>query len=127
MVNSKVKGSRFERWVAAQLCRLGWRSRRTQQYQGMGSDGDIVLEDVPETHWECKVRAALSLYKWIDQAQRDSRGRKLCVVVAKADRREPVVIVELERLGQFIDLMQEARGEVSEAETTDDQADRGEA
>jgi len=93
----------------------------------MGSDGDIVLEDVPETHWECKVRAALSLYKWIDQAQRDSRGRKLCVVVAKADRREPVVIVELERLGQFIDLMQEARGEVSEAETTDDQADRDQA
>ena len=117
MVNSKLKGNRLERMFAAVFTSLGWPARRAQQFQGVGSDGDVVLDHVPEIHIEAKGRDQLAVYKWIDQALRDSRGKKLPVVVCKADRREPLLLVQLERLPEFLELMQEARSEVPQTET----------
>lgn len=125
MVNSKLKGNRLERYFAKVFTSLGWPASRTQQFQGIGSDGDITLEHVPEVHIEAKGREQLAIYKWIDQAVRDSRGKRLPVVVCKGDRREPLLLVQLERLPEFLTLMMEARCEVPETEESQADDDRG--
>lgn len=121
MVNSKQKGMRTEREAAQLLSELGWPSRRTQQYQGVGSDGDIVIDTAPGLHIECKSRDRLALYKWLDQAVRDSMGKRLPVVMCKADRKPWLIMVEVQRLVEFLDTMVEARREVPQAQAGEHQ------
>ena len=53
---------------------------------------------------ECKRRASIAVYDWLDQATAATKGRKRPVVVARGDRRESVVILRLE---DFLDLVGE--------------------
>jgi len=93
-VNSNRKGQRLELEAVAALAALGIDARRSQQYQGFGSDGDLVI-DGASLHTEVKGRKAISIYDWVEQAKRDSRGRRPFWVLCKADRREWLVVVPL--------------------------------
>jgi hypothetical protein len=62
---------------------------------------DIILQDFII---ECKRRASIAIYDWLDQATLAAKGRKRPVVVARGDRRESVVILRLE---DFLDLVGE--------------------
>jgi len=121
LVNSKRKGSRIELEVVAALAAMGLSARRTQQYQGWGSDGDVVIDNA-DVHTEVKGRSSIAIYDWLDQAKRDARGRRPYWVVCKADRRELLAVVPLASLIEVVRRLSDAMGE-AEATASPGQVD----
>lgn len=107
-MNSKRKGIRGELEVVHALRAIGLRARRAQQYQGLASDGDVVIDGAPEVHAEVKFRAQLGVYPYLEQATRDCRGRKAEAVFAKANRKRLLFICYLDRLPFIARALQEA-------------------
>jgi len=96
----RTKGAIYEREIVHALVDRGWDAARNLMQTREGG-ADIILQDFI---LECKRRAKLSLYDWLDQATLAAKGRKRPVVVARGDRRESVVIL---RLDDFLDLIGE--------------------
>lgn len=86
---SRDKGKRFEREVSALFKDFGYDAHRTAQYHGKtGQAADV--EGVPGLHIECKHVERMSLYEWMEQAQRDARAAEnhdLPVVIHKQNNR----------------------------------------
>lgn len=100
------------------LRRIGFaRSERCQQYQGLGSDGDVRTPDVP-IHWEVKGRRRISLYRWMDQACNDARRGRVPAVLAKADGRPWLLMVRAEDLPQLVQACKEAGIGIAQVEAT---------
>lgn len=119
-VNSKRKGIRGEQEAVQALRSLGLDARRTQQYQGYGSDGDIVIEGAPGVHCEVKCHAQIGIYSMLEQATRDCKGRKVELLLAKGNRKPWFVGVYLDRLPELITMLQEAGlgSTITETETS---------
>ncbi len=94
MTNSRAKGCRGEREIAAILREHGYSARRGQQFSGGGDSPDVV-HDIPGVHLEVKRVEALQLYPAVAQAKRDCGG-KVPVVVHKKNREEWVAILPLQ-------------------------------
>ena len=94
------KGATYEREIVHALVERGYLAARnlTQTREG---GADIILQDFII---ECKRRASIAIYDWLDQATLAAKGRKRPLVVARGDRRESVVILRLE---DFLDLVGE--------------------
>lgn len=69
MTNSRQKGARGERELAAELKKHGYESRRGQQYCGANGDADVV--GLPGIHIECKRVENLNIDKALEQATAD--------------------------------------------------------
>jgi Holliday junction resolvase len=93
-INSRAKGARGELELAAVLKEYGYEARRGQQFSG-GSDSPDVVTDLPGIHIECKRVEAGNLYNWLEQAQRDAKG-KTPVVMHRRTRKDWVCILTLE-------------------------------
>ena len=91
-VNSKQKGARFERELAELLREHGYKdARRTAQYCGNTGDASDVV-GLPFIHIEAKHCEQMRLYKWIEQAKRDSAGTgNLPAVFHKKNRAEILI------------------------------------
>lgn len=72
-INSKQKGTRFERQLAARFREYGYKARRTAQYCGKTGDASDVV-GLPLIHVEAKRAERMELYKWMDQAKRDAKA-----------------------------------------------------
>lgn len=73
-VNSKQKGARFERELAARFRDYGYtESRRTAQYCGNTGDASDVI-GLPGLHIEAKHQEKMHLYDWFEQAKRDAKA-----------------------------------------------------
>jgi hypothetical protein len=107
-VNSKRKGIRGELEACAALKSLGLQARRAQQYQGLGSAGDVIIDGAPEVHVEVKSLAFIAVYNYLEQATRDSRGRKVEMALCKANRKPWFVACYVEQLPALIRHLQEA-------------------
>ena len=97
-VNSKVKGARFERALAAFFRSQGYEARRTAQYCGNTGDASDVV-GLPGIHVEAKHVEQMRLYEWISQAKRDAEnGRKgnLPAVFHKKNNADILVTMRLE-------------------------------
>lgn len=96
-VNSKQKGTRFERTLASIFRGYGYgKSRRTAQYCGNTGDAPDVV-GLPGIHVEAKHQERMMLYDWIEQAKRDSEGSgNLPVVFHKKNRSEILVSMTLD-------------------------------
>lgn len=96
-VNSKQKGARFERLLASKFREYGYSdSRRTAQYCGNTGDASDVV-GLPGIHVEAKHQERMSLYDWMDQAKRDSKGTgNLPAVFHKKNNAEILVTMTLE-------------------------------
>ncbi len=70
-VNSRDKGARGERELAAFLQSLGFEARRGQQNKG-GSESPDVITNLPGIHIECKRVEILRLQDAMAQAIRDA-------------------------------------------------------
>lgn len=70
-INSKQKGARFERQLAAILRENGYECRRTAQYCGNTGDASDVV-GLPGIHIEAKHQERMQLYEWLAQAIRDA-------------------------------------------------------
>ena len=93
MTNSRQKGARFERTLAAALRDYGYECRRGQQYCGANGDADVI--GLPGIHIEAKHQERMSLYDWMEQAKRDARQGELPAVFHKKNNAEILVSMEL--------------------------------
>lgn len=111
MVNSREKGARFERRLAAILREYGFEARRGQQYCGANGDADVV--GLPGVHIEAKHVERMNLYEWIAQAKRDAKQGELPAVFHKKNNEEILVTMTLDA---WITLYREynARVEITE-------------
>lgn len=73
-INSRAKGARFERKLAAMFRDYGYSdARRSAQYCGKtGEAADIV--NLPGIHVEAKACERMQLYDWMAQAKRDAEA-----------------------------------------------------
>ena len=99
-MNSKQKGNRFEREVAKLLNKwFGCDLHRTAQTEHYHQKADIQkkwgskVTVADDWHFEAKHYKRISVYDWIEQAQRDCRQGKIPIVIAKANNKEPIVIM----------------------------------
>lgn len=97
-INSKQKGARFERLLAAVFRSQGYDARRTAQYCGNSGDASDVV-GLPGIHVEAKHAEQMRLYDWMAQAKRDAEaGGKgnLPAVFHKKNNAEILVTMELD-------------------------------
>ena len=93
MTNSRQKGARFERTLAAALRDYGYECRRGQHYCGTNGDADVI--GLPGIHIEAKHQERMNLYDWMGQAKRDARQDELPAVFHKKNNAEILVSMEL--------------------------------
>lgn len=98
-MNSRSKGKRGELELAKELQKYGFETRRGQQYCGGNGDADVV--GVPGLHIECKRVERLNVENALRQAEQDSQGGKIPVVMHRANREEWKVTL---RLGDFMEI-----------------------
>ena len=97
-INSKNKGARFERELAAKFREYGYDARRTAQYCGNTGDASDVV-GLPGIHIEAKHQEKMCLYDWMAQAKRDAKagGRNvLPAVFHKKNYAEVLVTMEFD-------------------------------
>jgi Holliday junction resolvase len=99
-VDSRAKGARGERELAALLVSHGCEARRGQQNKG-GSESPDVIANLPGIHIECKRTETLSLYTAMAQAIRDA-GTLTPTVWHKRNNKEWLVIL---RADDFLNLL----------------------
>lgn len=103
-INSKEKGARFERLLAARFREHGYEARRTAQYCGNTGDASDVV-GLPGLHVEAKHQERMCLYEWMAQAKRDAFGTgRLPAVFHKKNKAEILVTMELD---DFMNLYRE--------------------
>lgn len=94
-MNSKRKGTGFERELASQFREYGYDARRTAQYCGITGDAADVV-GLPGIHVEAKRQETMRLYDWVSQAKRDSEGTgRLPAVFHRKSRHEILVTMTL--------------------------------
>ena len=94
-MNSRDKGARGERELAARLRFLGMDARRGQQYSGANGDADGI--GLPGVHIECKRVERLNLEKAYDQSKRDAaRVGDIPTVMHRKNGGEWLVTLSLE-------------------------------
>lgn len=95
---SRNRGAEYEREVCAQLAKaLGCKiTRNLGQARDGGDDITIGVFRV-----ECKRRKALSVYEFVDQVVAAAKPGEVPLVIARADRRESLVIL---RLTDFLEM-----------------------
>ena len=97
-VNSKQKGARFERLLAAVFRAQGYDARRTAQYCGNTGDASDVV-GLPGIHVEAKHQERMALYEWMSQAIRDAEaggGNALPAVFHKKNNAEILVTMTID-------------------------------
>lgn len=94
MTNSRQKGARGERELAAVLREYGFECRRGQQYSGANGDADVV--GLPGVHIECKRVESLNIHKAIEQAKSDARENELPTVFHRKNGKPWLVTMTLE-------------------------------
>lgn len=92
-MNSRNKGAKGERELAAKLREYGYNCRRGQQYSGANGDADVV--GLPGVHIECKRVEKLNLYDAMSQSARDARNGETPVVFHRRNNKEWLVTLRL--------------------------------
>lgn len=91
-MNSKAKGKRGELQAAAYLRRLGFKSaRRGAQHKGGPDSPDVVVDELPNLHFEVKNSEGIglgtkALADALDQAERDAGEGRTGIVMWKNNR-----------------------------------------
>ena len=104
-MNSREKGKRGELEACDALqAALGIECRRSVQYSGRSGDADLLCD--VDLHIEVKLTERLNPYAFIDQVQRDSKGKKRGLVVMRSNYRPWLVLCRLQdmaAIAQVID------------------------
>lgn len=92
---SREKGKVGEREVANILKDHGWKAERTAQHMGKNG-GEADVKGLDYIHIEVKRTERLNLYDALNQAIRDSGGKKLPVVFHRRNNEKWVAIMRME-------------------------------
>ena len=106
MVNSRDKGARFERELAAKLREYGYDAHRSAQYCGnTGAAADVT--GLPGIHIEAKHCEKMQLYDWISQAVRDATAAAKGEIPAVFHRKNNAGILVTLRFDDFMKIYRE--------------------
>lgn len=75
-MNSRAKGQRFERELAARFRECGYDAYRAGQEIGNSPHGVADVVGLPGIHVEAKHCEQFRIYDWMDQAKRDAAKQK---------------------------------------------------
>lgn len=101
---SRRKGIRGERDAANALQQaLGIVARRGRQFCGTPESPDVAVDSC--LHVEVKRAERLNAYAAMDQAARDAGSENVPLVLYRRNRREWLVIVQLERMRRLIEIL----------------------
>lgn len=99
-MNSRNKGAGYEREIANKFSEYLGADVKRNLDQSRDGGADISL---PPYLIECKRRARIIVYEWIEQATKAAKPVNMVpVVVCRADRQDDLVIM---RLSDFLPLM----------------------
>jgi len=102
----REKGARGERELSKEFIRLfGCDARRGQQYEGSSNSPDVVTS-IEGIQIECKRTEALSLYKAMEQAIKDS-GDDVPLVCHRRSNKPWLAIVRLNDLGCLVNALKD--------------------
>jgi len=101
-MNSRDKGKRGERELAAYLTDHGHPARRGQQFKGGDDSPDVIWPSLP-LHFEAKRVERLRLHESVQQAIDDAGQGKVPIVAHKANRRPWLAILRLDDLLQLME------------------------
>lgn len=87
--SQRTKGASFERDVVNALKAAGIPAARNLD-QTRDGGGDI---DLGKYMLECKRRASIAVYDWLDQCTKAAKPGQVPMVIARGDRREAIVIL----------------------------------
>ena len=90
----RTKGAQFERQVVNELKEAGFAAARNLD-QTRDGGGDI---DLDKYMLECKRRASIAVYDWLDQCTKAARPSQVPIVIARGDRRETIAILRWDDL-----------------------------
>lgn len=109
-VNSKQKGARYERELAAYFHSHGYDTRRTAQYCGnSGEAADIV--GIPFVHVEAKHQEVLRIADWMEQAVRDAdKSKRLPAVFHRKNNEKTLVTMRLDDWMELYKGYEKSRG-----------------
>lgn len=93
-MNSKNKGCRGERELAAELQKHGFDAKRMQQFCGGADSPDV--SGLPGIHIECKRVEKLNIYNAIAQAIRDADGKNIPAVFHRRNREKWLVTLQMD-------------------------------
>lgn len=112
MKNSRRKGQRGERELAALLSYHGFPARRGQQYKGGPESPDIESPTMSMLgfHIECKRSETLRLSEWLAQVDKE-KGNKCPLVFWKKNNHPWVVLTDAEAFLDWLAVMCSATGE----------------
>ena len=85
-IDSREKGKRGERELAAYFREKGYDARRGQQFSGANGDPDVI--GLPGIHIECKRVEKLNLDAALEQSERDARAGEAPVVIHRKNRQK---------------------------------------
>jgi hypothetical protein len=102
-INSRDKGARFEREVAAWFrdTLLDPDARRGQQFAGGTDSPDVVLPNMPWLHVEAKRVEKLNIYNAMLQAKQDAGSGKIPTVFMRKNGEEMLVVLPAREIGGF--------------------------
>jgi hypothetical protein len=86
--------------------------------QTRDSGGDIIIG---KWLFECKRYAKIAVYTWLDQAIKAAGEKLTPVVIAKADRKDPIVIM---RLNDFLDIIGEGNDTLAKKDVVADEVSK---
>ena len=97
--SQRAKGAVYEREIVRVLREVFGDDTERNLSQTRDGGGDI---DLPGYLVECKRRAGIAVYDWLDQASKAAKPDQKPLVIARADRRENIIIM---RLDDFLPLL----------------------
>ena len=101
-INAKQKGNRGERALRDVFRDAGYTARRTVQFCGTAGDSDVIVDELPMLHVECKNTSRRNFPEWMEQANRDCKGTKIPLVCHKESRGDWTAILSLANLLDII-------------------------
>ena len=87
-----------EQELARHFLQEGFRARRGQQHRGGPDAPDVIVDDLPWLHVECKRTETLTPYAALTQAQDDAGDDQLPIVCHRRNHHEWIAIIRLDDL-----------------------------
>lgn len=116
-MRSRAKGANGERELAGEFVRMGYTARRTQQYCGTAGDSDVVVDELPGLHLECKRVERLNIDNAMAQAVRDSAASNATPVVChRKNGGDWMLTIRLSDMELFAALVHASKGQKKVAE-----------